>query len=171
MSVHDAHSCTLADLPSGRGLAFARCAPLALADTTRALSGALVIMSMRLFLMLSAMAGTAWGQKTAQETSEKNDMDGRCTYADFSQPDQVNCDGDDDDIPAPIDKARPLGRGSRVSTAAKNFGPTGPAWAQATFGDAYGEDAGNVRVFGTEGVRIPHGKLATVHGPDGARGD
>ena len=74
MSVHHAHSCTLADLPSGRGLAFARCAPLALADTTRALSGALVIMSMRLFLMLSAMAGTAWGQKTAQETSEKNDI-------------------------------------------------------------------------------------------------
>ena len=99
--------------------------------------------------MLSAMAGTAWGQKTAQETSEKNEMDGRCTYADFSQPSQVNCDDDDDDIPAPIDKSRPLGRGSRVSTAAKNFGKTGPAWAQATFGDAYGKDAGNVRVLGT----------------------
>ena len=78
----------------------------------------------------------------------KNDMDGRSTCRDFSQPSQVNCD-DDDDIPALIDKARPLGRGSRVSTAAKNFGPTGRAWAQATFGDAYGKDAGNVRVFGT----------------------
>ena len=114
-------------------------------------------MLIRMHVMLALMMGAATASPPPPEGHEPSPLDGRATASDFdadSQPASddiaLDDDADDDDNITLLPKSRPLARGTRVSAQAKHFGPTGPAWAETTFGtQADGSAAGSVREYGT----------------------
>jgi hypothetical protein len=114
-------------------------------------------MLIRMHVMLALMMGAATASPPPPEGHEASPLDGRATASDFDADDSqpasdvaLDDDVDDDDNITLLAKSRPLARGTRVSAQAKHFGPTGPAWAETTFGtQADGSAAGSVRVYGT----------------------
>jgi hypothetical protein len=113
-------------------------------------------MLIRMHVMLALMMGAATASPPPPEGHEASPLDGRATAADFdaddSQPasDDVALDDDvdDDDNITLLAKSRPLARGTRVSAQAKHFGPTGPAWAETTFGTQADGSAADVPCVG-----------------------